>query len=70
MDNNLQKLFNTWAESYDKTVIESDNQKTYPFAGYKKIQEFIFNTVIENKSYTILEMGIGTGSQTHFMSMD
>ena len=30
------KGFDLWADSYDKTVGISDEENTYPFAGYKK----------------------------------
>lgn len=31
------KGFDLWADSYDKTVGISDEENTYPFAGYKKV---------------------------------
>lgn len=31
------KGFDLWADNYDKSVGISDNDNTYPFAGYKKI---------------------------------
>lgn len=30
------KGFDLWADKYDETVGISDNDNTYPFAGYKK----------------------------------
>ena len=29
--------FDLWADGYDKTVGISDEENTYPFAGYKKV---------------------------------
>ena len=31
------KEFDLWADGYDKTVGISDEESTYPFAGYKKV---------------------------------
>ena len=39
------KEFDLWADEYDKTVSISDEKGTYPFAGYRKILGFIFQTV-------------------------
>lgn len=36
------KGFDFWAGDYDKTVGISDEENTYPFAGYKKVLWFIF----------------------------
>ena len=39
----LNKIeFDLWADGYDKTVGISDEENTYPFAGYKKVLWFIF----------------------------
>lgn len=40
MLNNIE--FDLWADGYDKTVGISDEENTYPFAGYKKVLGFIF----------------------------
>ena len=39
-----KKEFDLWADGYDKTVGISDEKNTYPFAGYKKVLGFIFQT--------------------------
>ena len=39
------KEFDLWADGYDKTVGISDEKNTYPFAGYKKVLGFIFQTI-------------------------
>ena len=41
------KEFDLWADGYDKTVGISDEENTYPFAGYKKVLGFIFQTIME-----------------------
>lgn len=56
-----KKLFNEWAESYNQSVIESDNSNKYPFSGYRKIQEIIYTKIHEQGGKKVLEMGIGTG---------
>ena len=37
------KEFDLWADGYDKTVGISDEENTYPFAGYKKVLGLIFS---------------------------
>ena len=49
------KGFDLWADGYDKAVGISDEENTYPFAGYKKVLGFIFQTILasENARYWI-----------------
>ena len=58
------KLFNDWASSYNKSIKKSEGDKTYPFYGYGKIQEFIYQKASKGINTKILEMGIGTGLMT------
>ncbi len=58
------KGFDTWANEYDKSVSISDNEDTYPFAGYKDIQENIFQTIMKTPKATVLDIGFGTGTLT------
>lgn len=59
-----KKGFDLWAEDYDKTVGISDEEKTYPFAGYKDVLGGIFQTIMEKPSATVLDIGFGTGTLT------
>ena len=58
------KEFDLWADGYDKTVGISDEENTYPFAGYKKVLGFIFQTIMETKNAVVLDFGFGTGALT------
>lgn len=58
------KGFDLWADNYDETVGISDNDNTYPFAGYKKILNEIYNCILEKSSKNILDIGFGTGTLT------
>ena len=58
------KGFDTWANEYDKTVRISDKEDTYPFAGYKDVQENIFQTIMKTPKATVLDIGFGTGTLT------
>lgn len=58
------KGFDTWANEYDKSVSISDNKDTYPFAGYKDVQENIFQTIMKTPKATVLDIGFGTGTLT------
>jgi len=53
------QFFDLWSEDYDREVIECDREDNFPFAGYRRIMEFIFDNVGEGA--TVLDIGIGTG---------
>ena len=36
------KQFDQWALAYDTSVASSDEENTYPFAGYGRVLEYIF----------------------------
>lgn len=56
--------FDLWANGYDQTVGISDDEGTYPFAGYKQILNTIYNRTLADKCDTILDIGFGTGTLT------
>lgn len=58
------KGFNLWADDYDKSVGLSDEDGTYPFAGYKTILNAIYNRVLSVSSKNVLDIGFGTGTLT------
>ena len=58
------KGFDLWADNYDKEVGISDNDNTYPFAGYKKILNEIYKSILKSSAKTILDIGFGTGTLT------
>lgn len=58
------KGFDLWADDYDKSVGLSDEDGTYPFAGYKTILNTIYNRVLNASSKTVLDIGFGTGTLT------
>lgn len=58
------KGFDLWADGYDKSVNLSDEDGTYPFAGYKTILNEIFNRVLNASAKTVLDIGFGTGTLT------
>ena len=55
------KGFDLWAEGYDKSVGISDDSGTYPFAGYKDLLSYVYNTVRSGNGKSILDIGTGTG---------
>lgn len=59
-----QNGFDLWADGYDKTVGISDEENTYPFAGYKKVLGGIFQTIMEKQNASVLDIGFGTGTLT------
>ena len=58
------KGFDLWADGYDKTVGISDEENTYPFAGYKKVLGVIFQTIMRDENAVVLDIGFGTGTLT------
>lgn len=56
------KGFDLWADDYDKSVGLSDEDGTYPFAGYKVILNAIYNRVLNASAKTVLDIGFGTGT--------
>ena len=58
------KGFDLWADGYDKTVGVSDEENTYPFAGYKDVLGTIYKTVMEKPNAVVLDIGFGTGTLT------
>ena len=59
-----QQGFNLWANDYDQTVQVCEENNLYPFAGYKKILNTIFNEVMQKQQSTILDIGFGTAVLT------
>ncbi|MFC3418056.1 class I SAM-dependent methyltransferase [Salinicoccus hispanicus] len=53
--------FDLWANGYDRTVQISEDNNTYPFAGYRKILNMIFGEVMKKDRAEVLDIGIGTG---------
>ena len=58
------KGFDLWADGYDKSADISDEDGTYPFAGYKTVLNEIFNRTLNVHTKTVLDIGFGTGTLT------
>lgn len=58
------KGFDLWANEYDKSVGLSDEDGTYPFAGYKAVLNEIYNRILSSDAKTVLDIGFGTGTLT------
>ena len=56
--------FDLWADGYDEAAGLSDEENTYPFAGYKEVLGRIFQAVMEKPGATVLDIGFGTGTLT------
>ena len=59
-----QKGFDLWADGYDKTVGISDEENTYPFAGYKEVLGTIYRIIMQKQNASVLDLGFGTGTLT------
>lgn len=59
-----KKGFDLWAEGYDKTVGLSDEEQSYPFAGYQDVLATIYQMVMAKGKAKVLDIGFGTGLLT------
>ncbi|QLY39989.1 GNAT family N-acetyltransferase [Hujiaoplasma nucleasis] len=57
-------LFDNWVTNYNKSVIKSEKEVTYPFAGYSKVKYQIIDMITKKPYARILDMGVGTGEIT------
>lgn len=56
--------FDLWAESYEGNVDAADGREKYPFAGYKRVLNFIYSEIMGSFQKTVLDIGFGTGTLT------
>lgn len=56
------KGFDLWADDYDESVDISDEDNSYPFAGYKIILNEIYNRILDAHHKNVLDIGFGTGT--------
>jgi len=56
------KGFDLWADGYDSSVGLSDDENSYPFAGYKSVLGIIYRAIMEKSPCTVLDIGFGTGT--------
>ena len=54
--------FDLWADEYDKIVGLSEENGTYPFAGYQDVLNFIYNDILIHHGKKVLDLGFGTGT--------
>lgn len=59
-----RKGFDLWADGYDEAVGLSDEENSYPFAGYKRVLGRIFCEVMKKPGASVLDLGFGTGVLT------
>ena len=57
-----EKGFDLWADEYDEAVSESDEENSYPFAGYRKILNVIYSRILSSEAESVLDIGFGTGT--------
>ena len=53
--------FDLWTDGYDRSVDISDEDNTYPFAGYKKVLAGIYEAIQKGQGKRVLDIGFGTG---------
>lgn len=58
------KGFDLWADHYDQSVGLSDEDGTYPFAGYRDVLNKIYNRILSHSGKAVLDIGFGTGTLT------
>lgn len=56
--------FDSFIDEYDGLTSTSDKNNTYPFAGYSKVLDKIYNAIVQTPNSTVLDLGFGTGKLT------
>ncbi len=65
VENKLKEdLFDRWAKGYNKSVLKSEKENSYPFAGYSDVKYSIIDIISNKHKAKVLEMGVGTGEIT------
>ena len=59
-----QQGFDLWADGYDRAVGLSDDESTYPFAGYRDVLGRIYRAVAQVPGAAVLDIGFGTATLT------
>ena len=54
--------FDLWADGYDRSVDLSEEDGSYPFAGYRAVLGHIAARVMEKPSASVLDIGFGAGA--------
>lgn len=52
--------FDLWANGYDDAVRQMEAEYAYPFAGYSKLMNTVYGTVMTAAPARVLDVGIGT----------
>ncbi|NJP39655.1 class I SAM-dependent methyltransferase [Oscillospiraceae bacterium HV4-5-C5C] len=56
--------FDLWSDRYDVSVKEADERNQYPFAGYTRLMNAIYGTIMEHSPAKVLDIGFGTALLT------
>ena len=56
--------FDLWADTYDRSTACSDENGSYPFAGYGAVLRNILRRVLAHGAGDVLDIGFGTGVLT------
>lgn len=59
-----QEGFNQWAANYDQSVAQSQQEQSYPFAGYDEVLARIEKRIAAHPGALVLDAGFGTGVLT------
>ena len=57
-----RSVFDRWANDYNEEVRIADENDEYPFAGYTKIMNHIYNAIQKQPTSNVLDVGVGTGT--------
>jgi putative AdoMet-dependent methyltransferase len=56
--------FDLWADHYDDSVKQADENNQYPFAGYSALMNAVYTTVMSAAPANVLDVGFGTALLT------
>jgi putative AdoMet-dependent methyltransferase len=56
--------FDLWSDTYDDSVKKADENNEYPFAGYTRLMNAIYGTIMNQSPAKVLDIGCGTARLT------
>jgi len=62
--------FDLWADGYEQSVLRSDEENSYPFAGYHHVLNTIYRRIRAHEGRKVMDLGFGTGVLSHRLYQD
>lgn len=56
--------FDEWSKTYDRDVLQTEEENVYPFAAYSEVIDEVYKQVIGIDAKSVLDLGFGTATLT------